>query len=315
VKPLLLTFDVEEFDLPVEWGRRVTLATQIDVTVGGLAKILPLLERHHVRATFFATGVFAQARGDLLRALADAGHEIAVHGLAHQDDYGRMEAAIAVDRLRAARTLIESTLGRSVHGVRTPHLRPCPAVRLGAAGFVYDASPHPTWVPTRYNGLGFPRRPWREDGLLRLPISVLPGLRLPISFVWYRAAGASLRRLGCATATWGAPYLHLYFHPWEAEAIRAYGAPAWLAVRCGEPFLAALDALLGWAALRLRAATLREFVDGYGTVQSPAAAAQLIVPGGSAGPGTSASAEDGRCDARAHAAPGGTSVERDRLCR
>jgi peptidoglycan/xylan/chitin deacetylase (PgdA/CDA1 family) len=294
MKPLLLTFDVEEFDLPVEWGRQLPITTQIDVTIAGLARILPILERHHVRATFFATGVFAQARGDLLGALAEAGHEIAVHGLAHPDDYGRMDAATAVDRLRAARALVESAVGRSVRGVRTPHLRPCPAVRLRAAGFVYDASPHPTWVPTRYNGLGLPRRPWREDGLLRLPISVLPGLRLPISFVWYRAAGASLRRLGCATAAWGAPYLQLYFHPWEAEAIRAHGAPAWLAVRCGEPFLAALDALLDWAAPRLRAATLREFVDAYGTVQSPPSAAEVIASGGGSGPGAPASPRDGR---------------------
>jgi peptidoglycan/xylan/chitin deacetylase (PgdA/CDA1 family) len=294
VKPLLLTFDVEEFDLPVEWGRPVSLATQIDVTVRGLARILPVLERHRVHATFFATGVFARARGDLLSALSDAGHEVAVHGLAHQDDYGRMDAATAVDRLRTARRLVESAVERSASGIRTPHLRPCPAARLRAAGFVYDASPHPTWVPTRYNGLGLPRRPWCEDGLLRVPISVVPGLRLPISFVWYRAAGAPLRRLGCAAAAWGAPYVHLYFHPWEAEAIRAHGAPAWLAVRCGEPFVAALDAWLGWAAVRLRATTLREFADGCGAVQSPPSAPQAIASGGAAGTGAPAGTRCGR---------------------
>jgi hypothetical protein len=294
VKPLLLTFDLEEFDLPVEWGRPIPLATQIDVTVRGLARILPVLDRHRVRATFFATGVFAQARGDVLGALTEAGHEVAVHGLAHQDDYGRLDAATAVDRLRAARTLVESAVGRSVSGIRTPHLRPCPAGWLRTVGFVYDASPHPTWVPTRYNGLGFPRRPWCEDGLLRVPISVVPGLRLPISFVWYRAAGASLRRLGCAAAACGAPYLQLYFHPWEAEAIRAYGAPAWLSVRCGEPFVAALDALLGWAAPRLRAATLREFVDAEGAVEAPTPAAQSIAPDGHAGRGTAVYSRRGR---------------------
>lgn len=289
MKPLLLTFDVEEFDLPVEWGRPLSPATQIDVTVRGLARILPVLQRHRAHATFFATGVFAQARGDLLGALREAGHEVAVHGLAHQDDYGRMDAATAVDRLRAARRLVESAVEHTVLGIRTPRLRPCPAGRLRAAGFVYDASPHPTWVPTRYNGLGYPRHPWCEDGLLRVPISVVPGLRLPISFVWYRAAGAPLRRLASAAAAWGAPYLHLYFHPWEAEAIRAHGAPAWLAVRCGEPFVAALDAWLGWAAVRLRATTLREFADSSGAVPPPPFAAQSLAAGGGASPAAPAS--------------------------
>lgn len=260
MKSLLLTFDVEEFDLSVEWGRPLTMATQIDVTVRGLARILPVLERHRVRATFFATGVFAQARGDLLRALATAGHEVAVHGLAHQDDYGKMDAVTAVERLRAARTLVESAAGRVAAGVRTPHLRPCPAERLHAAGFIYDASPHPTWVPTRYNGLRFPRRPWREHGLLRVPISVVPGLRLPISFFWYRVSGVRMRRLCATAAGYGAPYLQVYFHPWEAEEIRRHGAPAWLAVRTGPPFVAALDALLTWAAPRLRAETVADFV-------------------------------------------------------
>lgn len=260
MRPLLLTFDVEEFDLPGEWGRSLPAAEQIDVSARGLARVLAVLDRHHAPATFFATGAFARARGDLLRRLADGGHEVGVHGLAHQDDYGRLPAAAAVERLRAARALVESATGRPAAGVRTPHLRPCPAARLRAAGFTYDASAHPTWVPTRYNGLRLPRRPWREDGLLRLPISVVPGLRLPVSFVWFRAAGPRLRRLALAAAAGRAPYLHLYFHPWEAEEIRARGAPGWLAVRCGPPFVAALDDLLAWAAPRWQAETIAAFV-------------------------------------------------------
>lgn len=262
MKALLLTFDVEEFDLPLEWGRPLPFATQLEVTAQGLARLLPVLERRGVRATFFATGTFARERGDLLHGLADAGHEVAVHGLEHRDDYGSMDPTAAGERLRAARGLVEAAAGRPVHGVRTPHLLPCPAAPLLAAGFTYDASPHPTWVPGRYNGLGLPRRPWCEDGLVRLPISVLPVARLPVSFFWYRAAGSLLGRLGAAAALRGAPYLHLYFHPWEAEEVRRHGAPAWLAVRTGARFVAMLDDLLGWAAPRLRAQTIGEFIAG-----------------------------------------------------
>ncbi|MEO8601706.1 MAG: polysaccharide deacetylase family protein [bacterium] len=273
MKPLLLTFDLEEFDLGVEWGRPLAIADQIDVTARGLTRLVPLLEAHRVCATFFTTAVFAQARGDLLRGLADAGHEVAVHGLAHQDDYGQMDAVTAVKRLEQARAIVELAAGGRAAGIRTPHLRPCPADRLRAAGFDYDASPHPTWVPTRYNGLRLPRRPWRDSGLLRVPISVLPGCRVPVSFVWYRAVGKRLRPLALAAASRGAPYLHLYFHPWEAEDIRRYGAPAWLAVGTGAAFVTALEALLNWAAPRLRAETVGSFSVAYNRDRgSPAAA-------------------------------------------
>jgi peptidoglycan/xylan/chitin deacetylase (PgdA/CDA1 family) len=259
VKALLLTFDVEEFDLPVECGRATPAATQIEITARGLERVLAVLARHRAPATFFATGVFARARADLLRRLTAAGHEVGVHGLAHQDDYGLMPADAAVGRLRAARAVIEAASGAPADGVRTPHLRPCPAVRLRAAGFRYDASAHPTWVPTRYNGLRLPRRPWRDHDLVRLPISVVPAIRLPVSFIWFRAAGR-LRRLAVAAAGYDAPYLHLYFHPWEAEAIRGCGVPRWLAAGCGPPFVAALDALLDWATPRLRLQTITGFL-------------------------------------------------------
>jgi hypothetical protein len=167
-----------------------------------------------------------------------------------------------VERLRAARTLVEHATGRPVTGIRTPRLRSCPAARLRDAGFRYDASPHPTWVPTRYNGLRWPRLPWREEGLWRLPISVIPGVRLPVSFVWFRAAaGARLGRLAAAAAASRAPFLHLYFHPWEAVEVGAHGAPRWIGLRTGAPFVAALDRLLAWSKSRLRCQTAARFCD------------------------------------------------------
>ena len=94
---------------------------------------------------------------------------------------------------------------------------------------------------------------------LRLPVSVVPGLRWPVSFVWYRAAGRWLGCIAAAAARCGAPYLHLYFHPWEAIDVRAYGAPNWIAVRTGSRFVVALDGLLTWSASRLQSRTAADF--------------------------------------------------------
>src|SRR5262245_39602044 len=167
-KALLLTFDVEEFDWPLDFGHAFSFADQLTATYEGMQRLLPLLDKHAIRGTFFITGAIARAYPQLLRALVDAGHETAVHGLAHEDDYRVMDPAIAVERLRTARELVEAAAGRPAPGFRSPLLRLTDPSVLRAAGFSYDASPHPTWVPGRYNGLRWPRSPWREAGILRV---------------------------------------------------------------------------------------------------------------------------------------------------
>ncbi len=256
-RALLLTFDVEEFDLPREMGRMLDRDSEFAITESGVAAILPLLARHGVRATFFVTASFAAARTQCVRAISAAGHEVAAHGLVHADDYTSMNDETAITRLRRARALLEQIAAAPVRGFRAPRLRPpsCSAIR--AAGFEYDASVHPTWMPGRYNGLHFARTPWDEDGLVRIPISVLPLARLPVSWLWFRTMGTPLNLAAAAAASLSAPYLHLYFHPWEAIDIRAH-LPQWVAWRTGDPFVRALDRLLQWAQPRFTARTVGE---------------------------------------------------------
>lgn len=264
MKPLLLTFDVEEFDLPLELGRHLDREDQIRFTARGLRRIMHLLRRHEVPATFFVTGEFASARPELIASLAADDHEVAVHGLAHGDDYGSMPPAEALARLRRAREIVATVSGSAIAGVRTPRLRACAPGLLRDAGFDYDASAHPTWIPGRYNGLALPRRPWIEEGLWRIPISVLPGLRLPVSWLWYRVAGARTGGAAARLAEWGAPYLHLYFHPWEAVPLHAFRLPPPLAVRTGVGFLRLLDGILTTSVTRLRPMTVGEYARGLG---------------------------------------------------
>jgi peptidoglycan/xylan/chitin deacetylase (PgdA/CDA1 family) len=261
LKPLLLTFDVEEFDLPLELGRGLDIETQIKVTLRGLRRILPVLRRHAVPATFFVTGEVARRRPETLAELLGDGHEVAVHGLLHGDDYATMAAEQAVDRLRRARGLIETAIGAPALGLRTPRLRPCPAAIVRRAGFVYDASPHPTWVPGRYNGLRLPRSPWMDDGVLCLPISVLPAVRLPVSWLFCRAAGPRLGTALAHLAARGMPYLHLYFHPWEAVPLRPFGVPPWLRLRTGDAFLDLLATLLASATESFEPMTLSAYAE------------------------------------------------------
>jgi peptidoglycan-N-acetylglucosamine deacetylase len=53
-------------------------------TATGVAQILPQLERHGARATFFLTGREAALRPDLVREIVAAGHEIGNHSFSHR---------------------------------------------------------------------------------------------------------------------------------------------------------------------------------------------------------------------------------------
>lgn len=261
MKPLLITYDVEEFDWRLGGGRRLPTAGQIGITAKGLRKLLPIHEQHRVRATFFVTGAFAAAEPELVAETAQAGHEVAVHGLEHRDDYANLEPAVAIERLKRARQLVEAASGQEAVGMRTPRLRSCLAFVVRDAGFSYDASPHPTWIPGRYFGLHFRRTPWHKDGITKIPISVLPIVRMPVSWMWFQFAGPRLGLLGARLALLRAPYLHLYFHPWEAVSLRPFGALPPFSYRTGEVFLEALDRLLTWSVGRLAPTTVREVVE------------------------------------------------------
>ena len=82
IKRILLSFDVEEFDAPQEYGQRLSDETQLETSLNGLESILKLLKKLDIRATFFTTANFALHYPALMHAVA-RNHEIASHGFYH----------------------------------------------------------------------------------------------------------------------------------------------------------------------------------------------------------------------------------------
>ena len=93
---IYLSFDTEEFDVPCDYGVQYSPEKEgIEVSCYGTEKILDLLDRENVKATFFCTAVFASAKPDLIKRMVKSGHEIASHGyivvatgfFPHEDGY------------------------------------------------------------------------------------------------------------------------------------------------------------------------------------------------------------------------------------
>src|SRR5580698_1097266 len=57
----------------------------------GVPRILDLLARHDVRATFFVPGYSAERYPEVVRSIAEAGHEIAHHSYFHENTVGMDE--------------------------------------------------------------------------------------------------------------------------------------------------------------------------------------------------------------------------------
>jgi peptidoglycan-N-acetylglucosamine deacetylase len=105
--------------LPRRKGRRCAL-TFDDGPSADTVRVLEILGRHQIKATFFVLAGNARRHPDVLRALAAQGHTVAIHGTTHQKLHGASEAQIE----RELSTAITELSGLGVPPARlyrTPH--------------------------------------------------------------------------------------------------------------------------------------------------------------------------------------------------
>ena len=71
---ILLSFDIEEFDMPFEYHKSISFDDQISISTIGTHHILDILEKHQIKATFFSTVVFAQNAKEIIDRIVKNGH-------------------------------------------------------------------------------------------------------------------------------------------------------------------------------------------------------------------------------------------------
>lgn len=192
-----------------------------------LARFRDLAADHGVPLTLFvvASDLERRENREMLRAWAQAGHELANHTLDHHYDLSRRTPGEIREQIERANELILAATGQRPVGFRAPGYVMSDAVyrALGEAGMAYSSSvfPCPAYYAAklavilglRLSGrrsssivsgpgvLTAPRVPYRVGspyhrvggGVLELPIAVTPGLRLPF-------IGTNLTLLGPAGA-------------------------------------------------------------------------------------------------------------------
>lgn len=237
----IFTVDVEEyfqvhvFDGCVDRAEWEALPSRVELST---RKLLDILEPHGVRGTFFVLGWIAERHPDLVKEIAEAGHEVASHGWGH-----RRITALSPDEfredIRRSKTVLEEITGRPVHGYRAPSFSLIPGVEwaleiLAEEGYRYDSS----IFPIRRLGYGYPGAcpiPHFVDGttggLLELPPTTYEavGLSLPA------AGGAYFRHLPYALTRGGFRQMEergasgvFYVHSWEVDEYQPHLPVSWL---------------------------------------------------------------------------------------
>jgi hypothetical protein len=202
----------------------------------GLENFSRFLEPYRAKATLFMVGhdFLQPPNADPIRAAAAAGHEIANHSMTHPQGFRLLDAAAMEAEIAGMEDACASLTGRRPVGFRSPgwNIGDRAAAILKRRGYVYDSSIHPTslmplfkflhWWNTasrdpidrtsmgQLNYMASPLRPYRagatslarrgNDGIVEIPVTVVPALRLPFWATFLLASGlgvfkASLRAL------------------------------------------------------------------------------------------------------------------------
>ncbi len=227
---------------------------QMEVGGRGQERVLALLESLRVPATLFTTANFAQWHPGLTRGAALV-HETASHGLHH--------ATFQDSDLMESKRLLEQVSGAVVKGFRRARLQPTNAEALVAAGYQYDSSENPIWLPGRYNNLGKPRVPYRRGQVLEVPISTSPILRLPLFWLAMKNLPMMAVRSASARCLDVDGLLNVFWHPWEFVDLRQSGLPRYMRAVDGEAMCDRLSDYVEWLRPRASFRTFTGWMDSW----------------------------------------------------
>jgi hypothetical protein len=195
----------------------------------GLTRLLELFDELGIRSTIFAIGrdLARPECADVLAGACRLGHEAANHTQNHPYAFSRLDTGAIRAEIEEGAASIEAATGVRPRGFRAPgyHINDTITSILAEEGVGYDASllPSPAYYLAKVGVMSWmrvrgrtsrsvaghpgmilsPNRPyrmgrsyWREgDGLVELPCSVLPAVRVPLIGTTFSLAGEARARL------------------------------------------------------------------------------------------------------------------------
>ncbi|MDP2809134.1 MAG: DUF3473 domain-containing protein [Rhodocyclaceae bacterium] len=229
MKTNALTVDVEDYFQVsafapyidrADWGKRECRVEH------NIARILALLERHGVKATFFTLGWIAERYPGVVRDIVAGGHELASHGYGHERVSNLTPDAFFAD-IAHAKQLLEQISGVEVKGYRAPSFSidarnlDWAFEALARAGYRYSSSVY----PVRHDHYGMPDAPRFSHVPHAAVLEVPPTTVRAFNRNWPASGGGYFRLMPYALSRRLIDYVNrhdgesavFYFHPWEID--------------------------------------------------------------------------------------------------
>lgn len=237
---ILLSFDIEEFDMPLEYKGEISVEEQLSISRKGLQNILALLKKYDAKATFFSTVVFAENNKDLVKQLIGDGHELASHTWFH--------SKFEIGDLKKSRERLQNLFNTNITGLRMPRMMKVAEKEVEGAGYSYNSSVNPTFLPGRYNNLKVSRIYFKEGDVLQIPASVSPNYRIPLFWLTFHNFPLNFYKKLAKDVLQKDKYLNIYFHPWEFADIKnkKFKLPAFTTKNTGPEMVERFDQFLFW---------------------------------------------------------------------
>lgn len=162
-----LSFDFDNETITLRDGRdSVSQLSQGEYGArAGLPRVLRLLERHKIPASFFVPAVSAMLHEQGMQAIVKAGHEVGLHGWIHERN-SQLDEATERQLMQKALATLERITGKRPVGMRTPSWDYSPyTIRLAKElGLLYDSSLMSDDRPYEVVAAGVP------TGVVQLPV-------------------------------------------------------------------------------------------------------------------------------------------------
>ncbi|MEO5788144.1 MAG: polysaccharide deacetylase [Gelidibacter sp.] len=166
----------------------------------------------------------------------DEGHELASH-LCYHSDYNP-------DHVLSSKQKLEEISGTKIVGIRSPRLKTLDSHLIKEAGYHYDSSLNPTYIPNRYNNFNKSRKIVKHIGIIIVPFSVATLFRIPLFWLSFKNMALKIYLFFCLKALKKDGYLHLYFHPWEFADLNEFDIPVYIKKISGDKMCYKFDTFL-----------------------------------------------------------------------
>ena len=221
------------------------------IVKAGVVSLLHFLDKYAIKATFFIPALVAEKFPTTIREIAEQGHEIACHGLKHD----QWEAILSVDKqvrmIETATETIQSITGLRPVGFRAPLFRinrNC-WIALQKNGYVYDSSVVCSPFYNSHN-LFFPIKPFylpvsksnKSCNLTEIPVSANPLLPFPLGATPMRIFGLRWSKVGVKLNFLFRTPVVFHIHPKDVVP-RTYGR-GWSSYRNTQSCMKMLDEII-----------------------------------------------------------------------